>query len=268
MSPGQLVQLLQAFAAVQHYNQAICAAAAQHAAQLIKLQGFRLLQPAAASTQATKQQHPQQQQQQPQEGSGFTGDQLISLLQALGSLRHHDPPLLEAACTCVLRSPQRSLSHVVALTHTCALLNHFHEPLFHTAVMMAQQAMQQQQQQQQQQEEGGSDRDLANVLAQLSWACGVMDYRADGTFLQQLSAWTAQLDVQQLSAQELRLWHEVRLLLLLLLDWLVSTCLPGCNALVSSRPLTVWLPFPSTPAACTDGRPSHCLGRETLCFAT
>lgn len=102
-----------------------------------------------------------------QDSSGFTGDQLVSLLQALASLCHHDPkPLLEAACTCLLRSPQRSLAHVAALAHTCALLNHFHQPLFDTAVQMAQHAMQQQQ-------EGGSDRALASVLAQLSWACGV-----------------------------------------------------------------------------------------------
>jgi hypothetical protein len=201
MTPVQMVQLLQAFADVQHYNIAVCNAAAQQAVEAIKQQGYKLQPPADLVATASKQQQQQQQQQH-----GFTASQLTSVLQALCRLRHYDSSLLEAACTCLLRSPLREFEDMVSLVHTCAVLNHYHQPLFSTAVDMATQAMQQQEQHQWEHESGGSS--LGKALAELSWACGVMGHWHAG-FVHQLVVWSAQMDVKRLPAEELLLWHEV-----------------------------------------------------------
>lgn len=241
MAPAQMVQLLQAFADVQHYNRAVCDAAAQQAVESIKQQGYKLQPPADPVAAASAQQRQQQQH-------GFTADQLTSVLQALSRLRHYDSSLLEAACTCLLRSPQRSWEHTVSLVHTCAVLNHYHQPLFSTAVEMAMQAMQQQEQQQpdgkqqHQQEDGKGGSNLGQALAELSWACGVMGHW-DAGFVHQLIAWSAQLDVKQLPADELLMWHEVSCCLSLCagaqllgqIVWFCSaaalTCRPYCDTL-------------------------------------
>jgi hypothetical protein len=223
MTPGQLVTVAAAFAAVQHYNQTVCEAIAHQAAAILEQQGHKLQQQpagaaAAADTLDQQQQNQQQNQQEVQEAArGFSADQLVTLLQAFARLRHCDAALLETGCTSLLRSPTRSLGLLSQLVHTCSLLNHFNLQLFETAVEMARGQMQQQQeqqqqegQQQQQQQQQQGSRLLTQQLAQLSWGCGVMgQWQPD--FVQQLCVWSADVDVKTLSTEELLQWHEASL---------------------------------------------------------
>jgi hypothetical protein len=175
----------------------------------------------ASPKQAADQSIPQQQQR-----DGFSPESLAQLLQACSALRHHSAELLECAATATLRSLHAmQLQQVVEVVAACAQLNHYNLALFQEACRLAQHAMaedlaQQQQQQQQQQASTGrrpatgsssssSCSILASTVTQLAASCAVV-HHYEKAFFEVLAGWLGQLQVQQLSQQQLLQWFQVR----------------------------------------------------------
>lgn len=234
MSGQQLVQLLSAFAEVQHYNQAVNEAAVRSTIRLLHKQGYRL-QDSSISQPTAADQHSIQSPGQlaEQQGGVLTANNLVQLLSSCADLRHHDAQLLEAAAMAVVRSLKSlQLSQVVKVVTTCTQLNHYSAGLFEEACRLAQQALAEQQQLgtgtghpsfrressrsrteqlplDNNSSSGPSSRDsLVDAITNLAWSCALMDH-LDVSFWQQVAIWSSSLAVDRMSEGQLLRWFQV-----------------------------------------------------------